>query len=336
MKRFPGHFLILLAAVLLTTSLLSGCGLLLGQTAPQAKYETAADGSIITPVPTATKDPAGFQAVNPEACKIADWTTMQSNQDQGDQLAWQPNTHNLAYLTPADRSSWFVGTLMLAKGPDYSKRVQLALNTLAAGGLTWSPSGEKLAFLAFRASENLYTVMVVNADGSGLVDLFPLDTARTDSRTSMKAVLGWKDENTLEVMTSCGEECRQAYDVQVNPGSQPVLTPTPIDNYRQLGQALKVHRSVLQKDEKDLPRNLTSPSYSPDTRLVNWSPDESMVTYLDKRGVLWIMKPATKTNYIVDIGLRDVDETRWSDASDQLAIRAEDRIFIFAVPCNQH
>src|SRR5512138_3277730 len=112
MKRFSGHFLILLAAVWLTAWLLSGCGLLLGETAPEVKYQTAADGSIITPVPTATKDPAGFQAVDPEACQLADWTTMQSNQNQGDQLAWQPKTHNLAYLTPAERSSWYVGNLM--------------------------------------------------------------------------------------------------------------------------------------------------------------------------------------------------------------------------------
>ena len=37
--------------------------------------------------------------------------------------------------------------------------------------------------------------------------------------------------------------------------------------------------------------------------------------------------------YPLDIGLRDINETQWSLDSARLGIRAEDRIFIFEVPC---
>jgi Tol biopolymer transport system component len=215
---------------------------------------------------------------------------------------------------------------MLAKGPDYQQRIPLAPSILAAGDLTWSPSGAKLAFLAFRPNENLYTIMSVSPDGSGLTDLFPADLARTDKRTSQKAILGWKDENTLQVMSSCGEECRQSFDININTQPGPVLTPTPVANYRDLMTDLETHRKAPDYKPEEYPRGMRSP---------NWSPDSTLISYLDKRGFLWMLIVASKTIYPLDIGLRDVYETRWSSDSRTLGIRAEDRIFVFEIPCKQ-
>jgi hypothetical protein len=67
----------------------------------------------------------------------------------------------------------------------------------------------------------------------------------------------------------------------------------------------------------------------------NWSPDQNMIAYLDKRGLLWLLSIPKKVSYLLDIGLRDVAETQWAADNHYLAIRAEDRIFVFQVPCEK-
>lgn len=305
---------LLTAAALLVAAFLTACG--------GASAEGAA-----TPVPTATLDTAGYRAVGTRACRIADWTTMQGSTEQGDLIAWRPGSRDLAYLAPAERSSWYVGDLTLAKAPDYSEKILLAPDVLAAGDLTWSPSGDTLAFLAFRPNEDIYTVMTVAADGSQLTDLFPTDAARTDTRASQKAVIGWKDDSTVQVMSSCGEQCRSSYDIRVSSSAAPALTPTPVGDYNELSWNLQISRRELEFDEEDFPRNfLRSP---------HWSPDSRWVAYLDKRLLLWVLDAAEKDIFPVDIGLRDVAETQWASDSGALAVRAEDRIFVFEIPCTR-
>lgn len=307
----------------MTAFLLANCSIV-----PGSKPVVNVEEGTLTPTPT--KDPSGFQAIAPEACQVADWAAMQTNKPQGDLIAWQPGTINVAYLAPADRSSWYIGTLMLAKGPDYKERKVLASGILATGDLTWSPGGSMLAFLAYLPNENAYTVMTVHPDGSQLTDLFPTDLARTDSRTSQKSILGWKNEKVLQVMASCGEECRQAYDIDLSTGGTPVLIPTPIANYRELVDSLQIHRKTLAITPEAFPKIVSTPSAK-----TNWSPNQSMASYLDKRGILWLLNVEGKTNYLLDIGLRDVNETQWADNNQYLAIRAEDRIFIFQIPCGK-
>ena len=255
---------------------------------------------------------------------------MQSDKPQGDLVAWQPGTENLAYLAPAERSSWYTGDLYISKGPDFKQKIALAPGVLANGDLTWSPDGSLLAFLAYRPNEGLYTVMIVRPDGSELIDLFPTDLARTDARTSQKAILGWQNDNTLDVMVSCGEECRLSYSFQVDVPPSPVLTPTPVGSYHELAENLQLHRNVQEFEAKLYPKAMSDPAGSLDT---NWSPDKQLVTYTDRRGVLWLLVTGEKIQYMLDIGFRDVYETQWASTSAHIAIRAEDRLFIFQVPC---
>jgi Tol biopolymer transport system component len=244
-------------------------------------------------------------------------------------LPGDPRIDRLAYLAPDTRSSWYTGVLMIADGPDFQTRREVAPNILTTGDLTWSPDGETLAFLAFRPDENVYTVMTVAQDGSDLTDLFPTDLARTDARTSQKAIIGWKNDDTLQVITSCGEECRQSYNIRINAASGgaagPVLTPTPVANYRDLGESLQIHQSAITATAIPLPKNLYSP---------NWSPNEQWIAYLDRRGILYALSLDEKILYPLDIGLRTVYETQWSPLSDHIAIRAEDRIFVFELECS--
>jgi hypothetical protein len=250
---------------------------------------------------------------------------------QGSLLAWQPQqenaapgTSNLAYLGPTERSAWYTGELSIAIGPDYSKRIPLAPGVLATGDLTWSPSGHLLAFVGYRQNEGLYTAIVVAADGSSLTDLFPADIARTDNRAGQKAIIGWKDDQTVQVMASCGEECRQAYDFKIGTAPGPVLTPTVVDNYRELNQNLSMYRNQQEYKADQYPKVMRTP---------HWSPDNQLIAYLDKRGLLWMLSTKTKTMYPLDIGLRDVYETQWSYDNSSIAVRAEDRIFVFEIPC---
>lgn len=304
-------------------ALLAGCALV-----PQPP--SAAGNQQPTATPFATPDPSGFQGVEPRACIVSDWNTMQSDKPAGSLIAWQPgsSTPRLAFLAPDERSSWYTGVLMLASGAAFEERKTLATNVLATGDLTWSPSGERLAFLAFRPDENLYTVMTVNADGSGLTDLFPTDLARTDSRTSQKAIIGWRDENTVQVMSSCGEECRQAFDITIDEPAGPVLTPTPVEHYKDLTKNLTVSPVAPKFDQEDFPRGM-----SDDTAMLNEAPNGDLIAYLDRRAILWMVSVPEQIMYVLNIGLRDVEETQWSLDSKHLAVRAEDRIFVFEIPC---
>lgn len=305
-------------------ALLAGCALV-----PQPP--SAAQNQQPTATPFATPDPSGFQGVEPRACIVSDWNTMQTDKPSGSLIAWQPGSSSiprLAYLAPGNRSSWYTGVLMLASGTGFEEHKELATNVLATGDLTWSPSGDRLAFLAFRPDENVYTVMTVNADGSGLTDLFPTDLARTDSRTSQKAIIGWRDDNTVQVMSSCGEECRQAFDITIDEPAGPVLTPTPVEYYKDLTKNLTVDPVSPKFDKEDFPRGM-----SDETAVLNEAPNGDLIAYLDRRAILWMVSVPEQIMYVLDIGLRDVEETQWSLDSTRLAVRAEDRIFVFEIPC---
>ena len=65
----------------------------------------------------------------------------------------------------------------------------------------------------------------------------------------------------------------------------------------------------------------------------NWSPSQSMAAYLDKRGMLWVLKTDNKTMYMIDIGLRDIYETHWSHDERNLAVRAEEKVFVYELGC---
>ncbi len=58
-----------------------------------------------------------------------------------------------------------------------------------------------------------------------------------------------------------------------------------------------------------------------------------LILYLDNHGLLWVLDPKLKQQYILDVGLRSVYETKWSSDSQLVAVRAEDRISVFEVPC---
>jgi len=112
---------------------------------------------------------------------------------------------------------------MLVEFPQFETPRRLASH--AVGDPSWSPDGSRIAFVAFRPEDQLDTVMVVNADGSDLHDLFPGEAARTDPGTGYKAIGGWLDENGILVMTNCGSGCIRPLRLDLQHStSEPVFT----------------------------------------------------------------------------------------------------------------
>lgn len=292
-----------------------------------------APAPVIALTPSTTPDNMGYTHVPAPACLIAEWSSMQTNKPQGDLIAWRLDGQSLAYLAPQPSTSWFVGLVSQAQGPEFSQRAALVPNIMAVGDLNWSPDGSMIAFVALRTNENVQTVMVARSDGSGLTDLFPFDEARSDQRSSPKAIFGWSDDAHVRVVASCDEDCQQEYEVNVLTGTvrssgeaerrNAMKTPTP--GVVKVLDGLEPNVNLQDFDPDEFPRGFNQP---------NWSPDGQQVLYLDRRGLLWNLNPSSKAQYLLDIGLRDVDETKWSPDGSHVAVRAEDRIFVFDLACN--
>ena len=311
-----------LSILLIAALVLSGC-----------QPGEGADAPAIAQTPSTTPDVLGYTTGQSPACLLADWSGMQTNKLQGDLLAWSSDSARLAYLAPQPSTSWYVGLTAVAEGPRFEQRSILVPNIMAVGDLNWSPDGSQIAFVALRSDESLQTVMVARSDGSSLTDLFPFDQARSDLRTSQKAISGWSDANHLRVITSCEEDCQQEYDINVTTGtSRPdgaaerrnaLKTPTP--GVIKVLDGLEPVVNLQSYNEKEFPKGLSKP---------NWSPNKKQVLYLDRRGLLWNLNPSSKSQYLLDIGLRFVDETKWSPDGLKVAVRAEDRIFVFELTCS--
>jgi hypothetical protein len=313
-----------LLTLVLSVLLLAGCQFDNGGQAPVPAFRLT---------PSTTPDNLGYTSVPSPACLVADWSSMQTDKLQGDLLAWSPDGTRLAYLAPQPSSSWYVGLASVAQGAGYTERAALVPNIMAVGDLTWSQDGTRIAFVALRTNENLQTVLVAHADGSTLTDLFPFDEARSDLRSSQKAIIGWSDTSHLRVQTSCGEDCQQELEINILTGAarpssdserrNAMKTPTP--GVIKVLDGLEPYINQQSYDPKVFPRTFNQP---------NWSPDGQMVLYLDRRGLLWNLNPDNKAQYLLDLGLRFVNETKWSPDGLQVAVRAEDRIFVFDLACH--
>ncbi len=316
-----------LLLIFLSLPVLAGCSALGGKSS--AANSNPGQPTITL---TATADNLGYQATAPQACPAADFASMQTDRPQGNLMSWQPGSHRLAYVSSQLSTGWYLGGLNFVQEPNDAHPQKISDTLQVTGDLTWSPDGQKLAFLAYRLNEGVETVMMINADGSKLVDFFPRDVARGDKGASQKSIVKWQDTTHLSVFASCGEDCQQAYQVNITDAS---VTPEGAQQRKNSNTALNragnkwldglmPDINLQTYDPKTYPRGFSAP---------NWSPDNRQVLYLDRHGILWLLDPTSKKQSIVDVGLRTVDQTQWSSDSKRVAVHAEDRIFVFEVPC---
>lgn len=302
----------------ITISFLASCS---GNSTSPTETSTPS-GSISSALVRITKTPSEFDIVSDEACSVAEWETIRISSPQGDLIAWAPGQLELAYLLPKPGYSWFTGDLAIASGKGFQDQKTLTSQVDISGGLSWSPDGKRIAFLALRPSEQVYTVMAMWYDGSGMVDLFPGDSARTDEWSSPKGILGWASPDLLKAVISCGAGCDQAVEIDVASGKR-VSTGEPghgdikKDNWQP-------SRYTIEFDASRFPA-MIYPS---------WSLDGKNIAYFDEEGNLWVLRRGEKSRFPIDTGHLQASEAKWSYDSHYLAVRTDGRIMILEIPCS--
>ena len=249
-------------------------------------------------------------------------------------MEWAADAPLFAYVAPENRYwGWFSGDAVVlncdekAKVPDEDGVIPAGLapseysttDVNAFGDFAFSADHTYIAFVALRQSEKLYTVMVSRLDSElkDVTDLFPGSAAETDEYASDKSILGWDDEETLRVSSSCGVDCERIYTVNVRSAIAQVVEETR--KYAHDGRKQDAH--VIEYDDRDYPA----------MNMPNWSPDEMYVFYTDNRGDAWILKEGIHQQYKLPVDGSDVLQSLWSFDSRFIALRFEDAIKIFEV-----
>jgi WD40 repeat protein len=274
----------------------------------------------VTPLPTSTL--SDFATPPSSACMVAKRVALQVSNQQGDLLAWSPAKDALAYVGPRKQSLWLVGELKLTTGPNFEEAPALASNVV--GDLTWSPDGTFIAFVALRLGDNLYTVEIIQPAGTDTQDLFPEELARTDEWSSQKDIVGWVDENTLLVLTSCGVDCLQPIEINVIDGTANLSSPS-----QQRGADFWAIHYDQPPDPLAIPVEGDTGIYD-----LSWSPDNSAVAYLaeqDEYNNLWVFSADDETPLHLEVGQwQRIQETKWSYTGEYLAVRADSDLLIFS------
>ena len=283
----------------------------------------SADGQpTVTPLPTASFP--GFRTVAPQACRIAEQRAIRIDAPQGDLLAWSPVENALAYVAPTGSDTWMVGELMWLAEPGFDTPERMAVHVF--GDLEWSPDGRYLAYVSLRPGEGLYTAGVVIPPGIAAPvsvprDLFPDEAARSDDWDSQKAIVGWSSDTHVLVLTSCGLDCMQPITVSVVTGLANASAPTQPRHWDIW--------DIRNNQPSSLPAEFASLAQQ-----ANESPDGLRVAYLDQGGGAWLADFAAQTQFPLDIGeFGTAYETAWSADSQYLAVRVDDRVFIFSFQC---
>ena len=287
-------------------------------------------GTDPTPTPTPEVTPegmsisAGFHSVSPQACLLRELDTISVFSDQGDLLAWAPDGEHLAYLGPQENTRACLGSLSVISAPDFKEQLNLEENV--SGNLKWSPDSKQLAFVALRGSEAQYTVGISQADGSGHFDLFSNTAVKTDEWSSQKAVLGWEDQDHLDVLASCGSSCQQIMRFDVRTQTVEEVAPSEI----KLSEALSIWG---QPEGEATATPVVLPTSIPARDEVAASPKGDPVAYVDGNGLLWILSLKEHTQYPIDLGRFEVREVKWSPEGDMLAVRTDYKVLIYAIGC---
>lgn len=260
------------------------------------------------PLPTAMVA-AGARVSASPLCLVQTFTTVSVDADyvttkQGDMLAWNPASDQLAYVRPVNgRWGWFVGDLVV-----YDFTLQKDIFTSAdlevMGDMAWSPDGSNLAYVVLDPEEKTYTVYVGGLVTGLSADIFG-SSAKTDEYSSTKGILGWVSDRNVEVASSCGVDCMQKYNYNTD-------------------------TSVLTKEEE------TRKNEDPSLDLVNQttSPDGVWSVVVDEKNNVWLANAKTKVAAVISAGTA-VEEIKWSPDSRYLSLRFSGEIKVFDVTCKK-
>lgn len=303
----------------------SACSVIPGLGGAQAAGTAEPTQNALTPTPEMNS----FQQAPVQACKVGSLKSIATTADQGKLFAWSPDGKQIAYITPAGMHTMYSGELVVASAGDFLPSAPLAANV--TGSVTWSPSGQRIAFVVLRPADNVYTVMVAEPGASAVTDLFPGKKAQMDAYSSPKAILAWSVEDHLRVQAACGDGCVKVLEVSV-PGGVTSDLPTPEPTQEKANWIAPRHE--VKYDDKIYPVGMNTP---------NWSNDNSRVVYFDQNGFLWVALVPEKQAFQLEmdesalpVWLADTynRETVWA-GNNLLGVRVGSILDIFQLPCRE-
>jgi hypothetical protein len=315
------HILILLAVPCLW--LLSGCSAIGEYIAPPnvSAAKTAAAQAGLTQTPVFKITPSKFRMINSPACLQAEFAAIQTSSPAYDQMLWSRTGQSLVYIAPSQATNWYTGDLVMITAPKWKEPTLLASN--AAGSLAWSLGGDALAFASLRVEEGVYTVSTVNLQSHQVTDLFPGNAAKEDIWSSPKYVQRWSDNGLIDVLTSCGVDCRRVLSVSSS-GSVVQTQDLKGNDVLSISTLPNTHVVDISQEKDNYPAIMAHP---------NWSPDGKQVVFSDTQGIVWVYSPATLSQYILDSENGPFEETRWSADGSYLALRNRGVIYIYGFRC---
>ena len=271
-----------------------------------------------TQTPLATMNPRDeLNPIPAQACLIAEGVAIQSDLEIGNLMAWSPDGTAIAYITPANHYwGWYTGNLIISEPG--GKLIYESDNWLFSGDLTWSPDGARLAAVALRAVDDIYTIALTQLSTGMVEDLLGTAAAASDYAIP-PGILRWSGRDTLQVTLPCGVDCIRLLEIGLSTGEQNILAEE-----RRVGDnSLLIERNLVAdfKPPVDTWDNL------------NWSPDTSLLFYTD-RGNAWIAALEPGYKYRLDLGDGEAQESRWSPDGSMLAVRTEERILVFRIGCS--
>jgi hypothetical protein len=278
----------------------------------------------LTPEPTETPLPSGISVVTSPLCLVQTLRSVETEELQGDMIAWSPSEYTLAWIEPNQTGNWSVGNLALISSISYEKKVPVPPNANVFGDLVWSPDSQYLALIGLRRSDGLYTVMTADMTNVNpkFTDWLPSQSASTDPYAGRKAIVEWLDEQTLRAVVSCGVDCDQMVDIDVETGERQYH-----EEQMRKSEGLNVYLGI---GNKNLPYDAEE---FPTMRDPSWSPDGQSVAYLDDRALLWILAINEKTQSLIPVPAGRPVEIKWAPDGRNIAVRTDANVFMYSMDC---
>ena len=323
----PVKPVLLLFSLLAFILLFASCSVLTGlqEVDPQSATLTA----LVTPTSVQpTLDLKGNIVLENQACEVFTSPSISTFDDaeDGGIFSWAENKNYLAFVIPENRYwAWFSGDVEIVDFESDADQPP-TMNTSGIqvyGDFAFNPSATKIAFVIFRPSEKIYSVMTASL-GSSLqmtTDLFADTAAQTDNYSSSKSVLNWLNDDEVIVSTSCGIECEQLYTINTVNGTTQLGEQVRKKGHS--GRDFSPH--TLEYDDRDYPA-MTNP---------NWSPDEEWIFYLDDQDKTWILNDTTRQQFELPISADTVYQTAWSYDASYIAIRFRESLSVYKINCDE-
>jgi hypothetical protein len=311
----------LLPALILSAFLIAACS---------SASDTSSTGSTPTPLPTSTAPQ--FPVVATQACELNHFAAMRTRQPQGDLIAWSPDSRALAFIKPAENSNWFAGMLQVVTAPNFANPVTISSDLLVFGDLNWAPDGSRIAYIIFRQPD-AYSVAVSTPPDPVPADLFSATDPHTDSYDSSKVIQSWRSASVLRILSSCGDDCDQTYEIDMQTG-----LAAPIgEQLRKDKNRMAPEPNQREYDEKIFPvmwQTSWDTRISPQMKRPTWTLNGSKVAYIDRFVYAWVLRVDKKLQYPLSTPFVDVQELKWSPDGRLLALRTDDDVYIYDTECS--